>query len=643
MHLASAVTDTLDVAKVSAVVNAETSASSPVQRLSQEELRRGGVVYLHEAVKGFAGVYVKDYGGIGGLKTVSLRNLGTAHTAVSYDGIAISDAQNGQVDISRFFVDDLEEVMVTIGQEDDIFRSARLAAGSGVLHMRSKAPSFSDGRKANCSAEVSYGSFNTINPKVSARFRLDDLWALTANASWLKSDGAYLFVVQNGSLVTEEIRLNSDVNTLNAEANLYGTLPRDGGRLRAKLNFHASERGLPGSVVLYTQNPTERLWDRNILATAKYENVFGPSWKMEAGLTYVNSWNRYLDTSPLYSEPQDNRYSQQEAALSGVVQYMPYQSLKFSLAQDLFFNLLDSDIPECPFPRRLTNMTALSAQYVGSRLRVTTTLLGIYSHEYTMTESPAASDRARVSPSIGLSYGFLQNRLRARASYKDGYRLPTFNDLYYSRVGNTSLLPEKARQLNLGATWNSSHADESLILSMTADGYLNSVRDKIVATPTMFIWKMRNVGKVRMLGVDLSAAARWEAEKRLTFHARANWSYQYAVDITNPQSKNWKHQIPYAPRHTGNTSFSIETSWLTVTYTLNAVGCRYALAQNLPSNLIQGYADHGVSLNRDFRWDGLGLRVSLEALNLTGKNYHVIRHYPMPGRNYRLSLVFFTP
>lgn len=102
MLFASVAADTLDVARISASVKAETSASSPVQRLAHDELRRGGVVYLHEAVKGFAGVSVKDYGGIGGLKTVSVRNLGAAHTSISYDGITISDAQNGQVDISRF-------------------------------------------------------------------------------------------------------------------------------------------------------------------------------------------------------------------------------------------------------------------------------------------------------------------------------------------------------------------------------------------------------------------------------------------------------------------------------------------------------------------------------------------------------------
>ena len=55
----------------------------------------------------FAGANVKDYGGIGGLKTVSVRNIGAAHTAVSYDGVVVSNSQAGQIDIGRFSLDNV--------------------------------------------------------------------------------------------------------------------------------------------------------------------------------------------------------------------------------------------------------------------------------------------------------------------------------------------------------------------------------------------------------------------------------------------------------------------------------------------------------------------------------------------------------
>lgn len=79
----------------------EVRSASPLQVFNKEELKNLQALQVSDAVKHFAGVTVKDYGGIGGLKTVSIRSLGAQHTAVSYDGITVSDCQTGQVDIGR--------------------------------------------------------------------------------------------------------------------------------------------------------------------------------------------------------------------------------------------------------------------------------------------------------------------------------------------------------------------------------------------------------------------------------------------------------------------------------------------------------------------------------------------------------------
>ena len=75
----------------------EVRSASPLQVFNKEELKNLQALQVSDAVKHFAGVTVKDYGGIGGLKTVSIRSLGAQHTAVSYDGITVSDCQTGQI------------------------------------------------------------------------------------------------------------------------------------------------------------------------------------------------------------------------------------------------------------------------------------------------------------------------------------------------------------------------------------------------------------------------------------------------------------------------------------------------------------------------------------------------------------------
>ena len=52
---------------------------------------------LSDVLKRLSGVFIKDYGGVGGIKTVSVRSLGANHTAIAYDGFLVSDYQTGQL------------------------------------------------------------------------------------------------------------------------------------------------------------------------------------------------------------------------------------------------------------------------------------------------------------------------------------------------------------------------------------------------------------------------------------------------------------------------------------------------------------------------------------------------------------------
>ena len=79
---------------------ADVLATKPLQTMERTEIEALGLENVAEAVKRFAGTTVRDYGGVGGMKTVSVRNLGAHHTAVSYDGIVVSNTQAGQIDIA---------------------------------------------------------------------------------------------------------------------------------------------------------------------------------------------------------------------------------------------------------------------------------------------------------------------------------------------------------------------------------------------------------------------------------------------------------------------------------------------------------------------------------------------------------------
>ena len=629
--------DTLDAARIVASGDAAVSGSVPLRHIGAGGILKTGTISLQEALRTFAGVNVKDYGGLGGMKTVSIRSFGSQHTGFVYDGLVISNAQNGQVDIGRFNLDDVSGISVEISGSSDIFRPARLASTAGVLSVESVRPVF-DSTGIQAAARLRYGSFSTWNPYLNIKKRISRGWSAALWGNYINSRGNYPFILHNGDITSTETRLHSDVSSFNGEFSLYGELG-ECGDLTVRAAYYDSERGLPGSVVLYTQNPPQRLWDRDFRASVLYRTEFSPQWKLKASASYDNAWNRFVDYSPAQSEPEDDKYLQQEGALSVTVLYSPSNGIEFAAAQDLALNILDASIQGCPFPTRLTSYTAVSGKYDRGHLTAATTLLVTASDEWVRAGEPAPG-RIHFSPSASISWRLpTETDLRARAAVKESFRLPTFNDLYYAKVGNRSLNPETAWQTNLGLTWAKRFS--SHYICITADGYWNAVRDRIVAVPSMFIWSMRNVGKVLMLGSDICINYRGRACEWLGISATANYSYQYAVDVTDPAAKNYKHQIAYTPRHCGSGSLTVETPWINLGYTLQAVGERYTLAQNTPAYRTSPYADHCLSLNRTFELIGRRnwkLHASAEVLNLSGVNYEVIKYYPMPGRQYRFTI-----
>lgn len=172
------------------VLPAAVRSGAPVQTLDKAELERMGVLDVSDAVRHFSGVTLKDYGGVGGLKTVSVRSLGAQHTAVLYDGVAIGDCQSGQVDISRFSLDNVSSLTLTIGQSDNIYQTARMSAAASALSIETSRPDF-ENRDFSLSAKVKTGSYGLANPSLFYAHRFTSRLSCSLYGEYLRADGNY--------------------------------------------------------------------------------------------------------------------------------------------------------------------------------------------------------------------------------------------------------------------------------------------------------------------------------------------------------------------------------------------------------------------------------------------------------------------
>ena len=621
--------------------NAEIRSSSPLQILSSKNIEQLNILQVSDAVKYFSGVTVKDYGGIGGLKTVSVRSLGANHTAVSYDGITLTDCQTGQIDLGRFSLENVDMVSLNNGQSDNIFQPARLFASSSVLNIKTLSPVFVGNKNINGKVSLKLGSFGLLNPSFWLEGKISSKISASLSSEWLSADGKYPYKLYNGSTVTSELRQNTDVKNLRIEGALYGNFSENStGSIKAY--FYQSERGLPGATILYNAESSskQRLWDNNFFTQAHYQKEFTKEWVFQTNAKYNHGYLHYLDPTYLNSDEKlDNSYVQQESYGSASVLFRAFENLSFSASTDAAFATLNSDLKGLSAATRFSFLSDIAAKYVTNRILATASLLGTVIDEGTSTGSTNQKYQ-RLSPFISLAIKpFSKEDFRIRLFYKNVFQMPTFNDLYYPSVGNHDLKPETANQYNLGLTYSKSIGKWVPLVTVTLDGYHNDVLDKIVSFPNKntFGWTTVNLGKVSIDGLDLTAEAALKPWKEIGIIIGTSYTYQRALDVTNPNNRTYNNQIPYTPRISGSGKFGIETPLVNISYSLLWSGHRYILFENYAENRLPGYADHSISVSRNFKTKHYLLHTNLEVLNLLNSNYEIIRWFPMPGRSFRAT------
>lgn len=618
-------------------------SATPVQVLDAEGMRRLGALQLSDAVKMFSGVVIKDYGGIGGLKTISVRSLGAAHTGVVYDGVPVTDAQTGQIDLGRYSLDNVEAVSLASGQDDDIFRTARQYASASVLSITTSQPVF-DGKPVNVAVAVKAGSFGMASPAFRLEGRINDRLAMSLSGDWQHARGDYPYIQPNGEASVRRRRENSDIDAVHAEANLFGRF--DGSRtLAVKAYFYDSRRGLPTNI-LYNEFAGQRLWDRNYLVQARYQRRYGRRWALQAVAKWNRSSNRYYDPV-VYNDKgyDDDRYRQDEGYVSATLLCRPVAGLSLALAADGVVNSLTANLTDFARPVRYTLLNVLAARYVHERFTVMASVLSTATRE-TVRLGQAAPDRHRLSPSFALSVKpFAGKELRLRLLCKDIFRLPTFNDLYYGTVGTRTLRPEKALQLDGGVTWQRRFDGVLSHVSLAADAFYNRVTDKIVAVPSrnLFIWSMMNIGRVDIKGVETNAELSLSLPCDISLSLASSYTWQRALDKTDkhslPYKATYNHQIPYTPRHSGSLRCDLHLPWFDLGWSAVVSGERYCNQYNSPDYRLAGYNEHNLSLYRDFTIGAVRLKVQAEVLNVGGTNHEIVKNYPMPGRQYRGGIV----
>ena len=616
----------------------------PSQTLTGEQLEKLSSHSVADALRYFSGLQLKDYGGVGGIKTVNIRSLGTNHLGISYDGIELGNAQNGQIDLGQFSLDNVEEITLFNGQKSALLQPASDFGHAGSVYIRTRAPRFREGKNYNLQLKAKYGSSDLFRFSTLWEQRLSRRVSSSLSAEVLTSSGKYKFHYrrkkQDGTVAydTTAIRQNGDIWSVRAEGNLHGMV--DEGFWKFKVYTYHSERGIPGAIVNNVWRRGERQWDHNTFLQGRFQKSFGERFTTQAVAKYAYYNTRYVnrDTTLLMV---DNTYKQQELyfSTSNVYQILPEWSA--SLSYDFRWNKLDADMRQFVYPERYSNYLSLATAVNLNWLKAQGSILMTTVKDH-IQRGLSQPSKVAYTPAFFLNvYPFASRELSLRLYAKKSFRMPTFNDLYYTDMGNALLSPETALQYNAGLSydheWNSGLVR---FFHIQADAYYNSVHDKIVAYPKgqQFRWTMLNLGKVHIKGVDVETELTLVPVRGLLVTGRLQYTYQQARDVTNPQDAYYEHQIPYIPWHSGSAILNIQYYGWDLNYSFIYAGERYNQQENIKYNYMQPWYTSDLSLAYQWPMMKTRWRLMLEVNNLFSQDYDVILNYPMPKRNYGITL-----
>jgi outer membrane cobalamin receptor len=242
-----------------------------------------------------------------------------------------------------------------------------------------------------------------------------------------------------------------------------------------------------------------------------------------------------------------------------------------------------------------------------------------------------------VIPKIGIS-STLYKDIYFRTSYGINYRIPTLNDLYYidswGNKGNANLKPEYSKAFDIGINKGFDICGKLIIDA----SYFNiNTRDKIIWIPTP-TWNYSSVNIGRTLTQGYTIKLNLLLNKYIEFEGNYAYIDSRKRNADGDNDPTFDKQIIYTPKSITKLGLNLNYAFISLNLYQQFVSKRFINEANTsslpPYNVING----NMLVNIPFSFGKIWFKT--EVNNVANRDYQVMFEYPMPLRNYKLSLGF---
>ncbi|MGD9900589.1 MAG: TonB-dependent receptor plug domain-containing protein [Calditrichaceae bacterium] len=588
-----------------------------ISRIDYDDHRYGSMKNLDKLLSAESGIFVKSYGGQGQLQTISIRGMSSEQTQLLFDGIPINGLQLGSADLGQYGAGQVGSLEIYRGGSA-LFGGSGAIGGSVNLHPEK--PSDRIGYEFN----AGLGSFNTSNYGLSVDLPFKNYrQKITIEKS--SGDNDYTTHYRNADVTLQ----NRDFERMNL--NYYGILDLDYNKqIDIFFSNYRNEAGAPDPFVSPTAesaNLARRDDDYTLFKLRFIRQSKKGGYSVQ---TYVrNEWMGYDDPSViLYNQALHSIHFNRERGLQARGNYLATHHLLVHTGFEgawQYINSTDAGVHE---KRRLAGYLLLDWE----AFRDIGRLEAVHLNASARMESDSQFGKVLL-PGFGFSANI--NHTQIYGSVARNYRAPTFNDLYWRPGGNPDLNAEESVNAEMGIDFEQRIRPGIVNINLT--GYTNRVDNQIKWLPAGNYWTPENILEVFSRG--------WEIEIGLSDHERVNsLELNYTrgkSEKSRPEFKGDKtdgNQLPYIPRE--QWTIRAQTGWkfTRIGFQGTGMGFRYETLQNNLEGILPSNTVWRIWSGFDFFVSGHNLTLNLAMENIFDLDYKLISGYPMPPRQYFVSI-----
>ena len=604
-----------------------------VTLLTEREIRRMPVRDVGDVLTFVPGMMVKNYGGLGGLKTLSLRGGLASQTPILINGVRFDNFQTGTSDLSLLSLAHFAEIRVLRGGNAAVYGADAL---TGAVHLTTLTPD----SRTSLAWKTDIGAFGFQETRVRWQ-TVPGRWRVLASVLQVNSRGDYPFVRREFGELVDRRRQNADFRQW--QGLFSAARPWSRGSFELVVFGQKSRRGVPGPVLQGRPfNAGARQQDTDGLLLATLRQQLSRHIVLQAWTKLRRSDLRYRDPElKIRPEGIDNRYRNVDG-LAGIEGRWLTSAGLWRLRLESGRAVLSGDqlaVPDESGYRRVARVQrdfqtgVLLWEGAGSLPRKTS----IWRWQSGVRFSRYSDVGKAWSPFLGLNFRPGQPPVHLRMNISRNYRVPTFSEQYYLNYGNRRIQPEDGVSVELGANAAISWFGQAFV---DVSLFAIRLRNQIVAVPrSPVFWSTENIGRTRNEGVELSTE--WRTLNGHLWLTLA-YTFQNPRDDT-PGSRTQGKRLIYLPQELVNGLIALQglsVSGIVASASISArrVSYRYHLPENDFESLLPGYTVVDARISFSFRTGRAHWEAQLTVENVTGTRYEIIKNYPMPLRFWRAGL-----